>query len=363
MPTLRPDQLQVVRSVEAQFYYGNKRLCIQMPTGSGKTIVAGEIARRMGARRVLYVVPSDEIFNQTAEKLRAAGVYPTLLQSGGWPDLSRTQCLLAMSQTLSNRLEQGLFKTWLPDVVIVDEAHRLIDQHARVLQAFGCASIALTATPVRLDGRSLSNLWPYLIEGASVAELQEVGALVREVNTLDLPLADLRRVRKRAGDYEAASLSAAYENSRAADLAAIYWYHKARGRRTLAFAPSRKVSETLAAALSTMGVRAQHLDARAKDDVREETLVKLAAGELDVVTNCALFIEGVDVPAIDCVLVCTSTLSLTKWLQMCGRGTRSHAGKANLLIIDHGYCTRRLGPVDCDRDWTFGGRPILHGDA
>ena len=358
MAVLRPDQLQVVRAVEAQFYYGNRRLCIQMPTGSGKTVVAAEITRRMGARRTLYVVPSDEIFQQTAEKLRAAGVTPTLLQAGAFPDLRSTKCLLAMSQTLANRLQQGLFKTWLPDVVIVDEAHKLIDQHARVLEAFGCASIALTATPVRLDGRSLSNLWPTLIEGATVGQLQHIGALVSDINTLDLPLADLRKVRKRAGDYEAASLSAAYENSRAADLAAIYWYHKARGRKTLAFCPSRKVSETLAAALSTMGVRAAHLDGKAKAEVREETLRKLEDGELDVVTNCSLFVEGVDIPSIDCVLVCTSTLSLTKWMQMCGRGTRSHKGKEDLLIIDHGYCTRRLGPVDCDRDWALGGKPI-----
>lgn len=356
--TLRPDQLQVVRAVEAQFFYGNRRLCVQMPTGSGKTVVAAEIVRRLGMRRTLYVVPSEEIFNQTYEKLRAAGVYPTLLQAGTSPDLRNTRCLLAMSQTLANRLQAGMFRSWMPDVVIVDEAHRLIDQHAKVLQAFGCASIALTATPVRLDGRSLSNLWPTLVEGATVGQLQHLGSLVKDIRTLDLPLADLRKVRKRAGDYETASLSAAYENSRAADLAAIYYYHHARDRKTLAFAPSRKVSETLAAALNTMGIRAQHLDAKVKDAVREETLQKLQDGELDVITNCALFVEGVDIPNINCVMVCTSTLSLTKWMQMCGRGTRSFKGKDDLLVIDHGYCTRRLGPVDCDRDWSMGGRPI-----
>jgi superfamily II DNA or RNA helicase len=191
-----------------------------------------------------------------------------------------------------------------------------------------------------------------------VPQLQALGALVKQVNTLELPLADLRKVKKRAGDYEAASLSKAYENSRAADLAAIYWWHKAKGRKTLAFCPSRAVSETLAAALNTLGAKAMHLDAKAKDSVREETLEKLASGELDVVTNCALFVEGVDVPSIDCIMVCTSTLSLTKWMQMVGRGTRSFQGKKDLLVLDHGHCTRRLGPVDCERDWTMGGKPL-----
>jgi superfamily II DNA or RNA helicase len=43
---------------------------------------------------------------------------------------------------------------------------------------------------------------------------------------------------------------------------------------------------------------------------------------------------------------------------MVGRGTRSAKGKGDLLVIDHGYCTRRLGAVDCERDWTMGGKPI-----
>lgn len=358
MPQLRPDQLRVVRAVEAQFSHGNRRLCLQMPTGAGKTIVAAEITRRLGSRRTLYVVPSPEIFDQTAAKLRNVGITPVLLRAGEYPDLRNARVVLAMSQTLSNRLGQGVFANWHPEVVIVDEAHRLIDQHSVVLQSFQAASIALTATPVRLDGFPLRNLWPTLIEGPSVPELQRAGALVPHVRTFDLPLADLRRVRRRAGDYDTASLSSAYEQSRAVEMATMYWRQYAYGRPTLAFAPSRRISERLADNLRTIGVRAEHLDATVSPDVREDTLSRLAKRELDVVTNCALFIEGVDVPEISCVLVCTSTLSLAKWLQMCGRGTRVAPNKRDLLVLDHGMCARRLGPVDAIRDWAFSGKPI-----
>lgn len=358
MPQLRADQMRVVRAVETQFAVMNRRLCVQMPTGAGKTIVAAEITRRLGSRRILYVVPSPEIFSQTADKLRAVGIHPTLLQAGTYPDLRNARCVLAMSQTLANRLAQDAFDRWHPDVVIVDEAHRLIDQHANVLQIFNAASIALTATPVRLDGRGLRNLWPTLIEGPSVPELQRIGALVPRIDTIDLPLADLRRVRKRAGDYDSASLANAYEQSRGVEMAALSWLRHGRGRPTLAFTPTRKLSEELADNLRRLGIRAEHLDANTSVDHRKATLAKLKSRELEVITNCALFVEGVDVPEISCIVVCTSTLSLSKWLQMCGRGTRTANNKRDLIILDHGLCARRLGPVDCLRDWSYGGMPL-----
>ena len=357
---LRDYQKKMVRSVSEAFALRNRRLCVQVPTGGGKTVIAAEIVRRLASRRVLYVVPSNEIFDQTCEKLEAAGIRPTALKSGKKIDIRGAQCIVAMSQTLARRLEQGMFDRWQPDLVICDEAHRLLKQHEKVLASFHCASIALTATPTRLDGKSLSNLWPCLIQGPQVYDLVSADYLV-PCRTLNLPLADLSKVKKRRGDYEAASLARAYENSRAADLSALLWQRHAQGRPTIAFAPNKNVSRTLSDALATLGARSVHLDGHTRKKEREKAVEALRNGDLDVITNCGLFIEGFDAPLVSCVLICTSTLSLTKWLQMVGRGMRvsPQSGKQDLLVLDHGSCAHRLGLPDADRDWFRGGVPLI----
>lgn len=359
MIQLRKYQRDLVRTVSEAFALRNRRLCVQVPTGGGKTIIAAEIVRRLSSRRVLYIVPSNEIFDQTCDKLMRAGIRPTPLKSGSKESLYGAKCVVAMSQTLARRLPNGILDRWQPDLVICDEAHRLLKQHENVLRSFNCASIALTATPTRLDGKSLADLWPCLIQGPQVYDLVSDDFLV-PCRTLNLPLADLSGVRKRRGDYEAGSLSKAYENSRAADLSALLWQRHARGRPTIAFAPSKTVSQTLSDALSTLGARSVHLDGHTRKREREEKIEALRAGELDVITNCGLFVEGFDAPLVSCVLVCTSTLSLTKWLQMVGRGMRvsPETGKQDLLVLDHGACAQRLGLPDADRDWFRGGAPI-----
>ncbi len=356
MLQLRKYQLELVRRVDQEFSTGNHHLCVQLATGGGKTVVAAELVRRLSSRRVLYVVPSREIFAQTEEKLERAGILATMLSAGSRPDMRRARCVLAMSQTLSRRLQDGFFDSWRPDLLIVDEAHRLLDQHIAVMQSFRCPSIALTATPVRLDGRSLGEIWPTLITGPQIQDLIIHDAVV-PTRTLSIPLADVRRVRKRHGDYEAASLAKAFENSRAADLAAILFRRYGERRPAVGFCPSVKVSETLVNALNTFGIRAVHVDSDSKPEERAEALAKLARNEIDFLSNCGLFVEGLDVPCVSCVVVCTSTLSLSKWLQMCGRGSRPSPGKRDLLVIDHGGCASALGLPDADRDWYFGGRP------
>jgi superfamily II DNA or RNA helicase len=356
-PTPRPYQVDVIREAIRQWYYGHQRLLVQLPTGAGKTVIAAEIVARAGTNRVLYVVPSEEIFEQTAEKLEAVGIKPLRLTAGVRPPLGNARCVLAMAMTLQNRLQEGLFDKWDPGLVIADECHRLLDQHYTTLRHFSRAkAMGMTATAIRLDGRSMEDLWPMLIQGPPMSKMRAVGALV-PVRTLELPLIDPSRLKVKAGDFDQTQLSRAFDNAHAAYLAALYWVQNARGRKTIAFCPSVKVSQTLADALKVIGVRAEHLDGQSSPRRRAEVLAALEAGELELVTNCGLFVEGLDITSISCILVCTSTLSMAKWLQMCGRGMRPSPGKTDLLVIDHGLCRRRLGDAGADRDWSRGGAP------
>ena len=55
-----------------------------MPTGSGKTVVAAELARRAVAdgKRVAFIVHRRELINQSSRKLHAAGLYHGIVAAG-----------------------------------------------------------------------------------------------------------------------------------------------------------------------------------------------------------------------------------------------------------------------------------------
>ena len=353
---LRPYQNTILRSVEAAFASRERRLCVQVPTGGGKTVIAAQIVKRLN-RRVLYVVPSREIFAQTEAKLRSVGISPERLAAGHWPRLRKQRVVLAMAQTLQRRMAQVHASSWYPDVIIVDEAHRLLGAHANLLDLFPVPSIALTATPVRLDGQPLSTHWPLLIEGPTVQELQDARALCR-VTTVEVPVTDLRAVRVRGGEFEQTSLETRLLEAEADAAATDAWRKMLRRRRTVAFCAGIELSQRLVARLRSAGARAVHVDGETPARERDAALAALAAGRLDVVSNCGLFIEGLDIPSVDGLLLVTATRSVSRFLQMVGRGMRPASGKADLMLVDLGGCVRRLGSVEAVRDWSRAGLPI-----
>src|SRR5699024_11463779 len=72
---LRPYQLECIETVE-QYWADNptKNAAVSLPTGSGKTVIFSEIARRAVERgeRVAVIVDRDELGQQTVDKLQQA---------------------------------------------------------------------------------------------------------------------------------------------------------------------------------------------------------------------------------------------------------------------------------------------------
>src|SRR5699024_3108329 len=72
---LRPYQLECIETVE-QYWADNptKNAAVSLPTGSGKTVIFSEIARRAVERgeRVAVIVDRDELVQQTVDKLQQA---------------------------------------------------------------------------------------------------------------------------------------------------------------------------------------------------------------------------------------------------------------------------------------------------
>ena len=356
--TTRPYQTRIIRETRKFFAAGIRRVLIQLPTGAGKTHIALELVRLAGARRVLYVVPSDEIYEQTEADLRKARTACAGLKAGGFPDMNGKSALIAMAQTLVKRIDTDVFASWRPELIFIDEAHKLFDLNKTLLERWGNVSaIGLSATPCRLDDKPLHELFPHMVVGESIPRLIADQWLVA-ARTYQAPVPDLSAVGMRGGDFDPRQLEQAYSTKKVLTSIPEYWLRHAKGRRTIVFTTGIDASKALVDVFRSRGAKAVHIDGNSSRVVRKRALARLKAGEIDILCNCALLIEGLDITNIGAIVLATSTLSLSRFLQMVGRGLRPHAGKRDLVIIDHGGNSYRHGKVDTERDWLQGGRPL-----
>ena len=94
-------------------------------------------------------------------------------------------------------------------------------------------------------------------------------------------------------------------------------------------------SRAVVAKLRESGVRAEHVDGTDLNSRRDRVFGDLRRGDIDVVGNCDLASEGLDIPGCDCVILGKPTRSLTRYLQMCGRAMRPGPGKiARILDLE-----------------------------
>jgi len=103
--------------------------------------------------------------------------------------------------------------------------------------------------------------------------------------------------------------------------------------RTLGFCVSRAHADFMARYFQKNNIRAVAVHGDSEMS-RGEALELLESGGLDVVFSVDLFNEGVDLPAIDTVLLLRPTESKVLFLQQIGRGLRKSNGKDRLVILD-----------------------------
>ena len=108
------------------------------------------------------------------------------------------------------------------------------------------------------------------------------------------------------------------------------------GSRTLVFCCSIAHATQIRQWLSDQGVRARAVHSGPGADDRITSLEELERGDVDAVCAVDLLNEGVDLPAVDRVVMLRPTGSRVVFLQQLGRGLRTSpgTGKSDLCVID-----------------------------
>lgn len=344
--TLREYQQQALESVRNEFRAGHRRVLLVLPTGAGKTVTAAGIIQGALDRgnRVLFVAHRRELISQAAEKLEASKIPYGIIQAGEVEERSKP-VQVASIQTLARR-EIPQF-----DLAIIDEAHRAKAAQYQKLFPLGLV-LGLTATPVRLTGGALGEIFDAMVVGPSMSELVEQEHLVRtKVFAPYVP--DLSGIGSKRGDYDLDALGKMVGESKVVGDVVATWKRRSADRRSIVFAVDRSHSQKLVAEFVARGVRAVHLDGDSPKSLRSQTLNDLRQHRIDVVSNVGLFCEGLDIPAAETAVLARPTRSLMLYLQMVGRVMRPSAGKDHALVLDHAGNALRHG-LPCEhREWSL----------
>lgn len=344
---LRAYQREAAAAITQAWDGGTRSLLLVMATGTGKTVVFCDLARRRVEQgdRVLILAHRDELLEQAADKLHALTGLDAGIEKAGRHAGAAASVVLASMQTMGREKRLARFARDAFGTVIIDEAHHaLSNSYKRILGHFNAPRVlGVTATPERGDNQLLAKTFTLAYQ-YGLADAIKDGWLC-PITTQTVPLRiDLRGVRQVAGDFDAGGLSAVLDRylGRIADTVA----ERCAGRKTLAFLPLIAISQRFRDICAERGIRAAEVNGQSPD--RAETLSRFAAGEYDLLCNSMLLTEGWDCPSVDCVLVLRPTRNRALYQQMIGRGTRTAPGKKDLLLLDFMWLSRRFDPC---RPW------------
>lgn len=303
----------------------------------------------------LFLVHRRELVTQARDRLLAQGVETGIIKAG-FPEDRDKPVQVASIQTLHNRAKPPA------DLVFVDEcAHAVAGSWKEVLRHYDESTIiGLTATPYRLDGRGLGEVFGSIVVGATTQELIDEGVLI-EPTTYSWDSPDLSGVAS-SGDYVAKSLALVMNKPKLVGDIVGHWERLGRGRGVV-FAVNVDHSKEIVAQLCAAGHPAEHLDGTLGAADRDAVLSRLASGETRVVSNCMVLGEGWDLPALETAILARPTKSLALHRQQIGRIMRRAEGKTGAVVIDHAGNTERHGLVSEEPTYTLHGKVKRSGES
>lgn len=347
-----------VDDVNYAMHHGiNDRVIHCSPTGSGKTVIQCQIAKRELDRgdHTAILTPRNEILDQTLGLARELCGYKNVSvlrarrQGETWQPVNPVH--VVSWPTLIARARKNDF--WFPRVqrVLVDECHlsvapkilEILHHYAPKARIDG-----YTATPARLTGRGLGSFFTEIKHVTTVRQLIAQGFLA-PVEYFGASTPDLSGIKIRKGDYETKKLSKACIEL--VGDAVDNWLRLAKDRHTIVFAVDIAHCEALAERYRHVGIRAAALHTGMDQQERDDVVAAFKAQRIQVLVNVTIASYGFDAPSVTCVQACRPTCSIVLWLQMIGRGMRP--GHGPLMVLDHAGNTQKLGMADDLFRWTL----------
>lgn len=359
---------------------------IQADTGAGKTKILAAIAKRYV--HVLLVAHRNTLVSQLSLEFARAGLRHGMLsakttkrraellhrrhlgKSALITDADKYVCSLdtIASKSRRNTLNIDCEKKWL---IIVDEAHHMVEENkwGKLCEIFkNSIVLGATATPARLDGvmlkRGNGGVFDILVQAeslkkSSVEKLIARGFLSPFKCYGIEPRIDINELVMGRYDFTRASLiceTRRHIYEMAGD-AVTHYKRLADEKQAVAFCVSIEIAKITADAYRNAGIASAAIHSKMSRSEIDRIFDLFESKQIQVLCNVDMTGEGVDIPAIEALIMLRKTASLTLYRQWVGRSLRPYTGKEYAIIIDHADNIRKHGLPDRYIEWSLDRNP------
>ena len=350
---LRDYQIDICSRVSEAFEH-HRSVMVQMPTGTGKTMVLAELVKQLMMKdegvRILIVAHRRELIEQIKATIKRM-------------KMDSRNITVESIQTISRRIATIEFA---PSLVVIDEAHHALAKTYKMMWETwpDVKFLGLTATPCRLNGKGFTDLFDVLVQSWDIPTfikekwLSTYDFVSIKADSRTQQLISSLKKRGADGDYQVKEMDAVLNKRPSIERLYNCVMEYAHNRKGFVYAININHARSIAEYYQSQGVHAVAIDSHTPVKERERIISSFRSGGLQVLVNVDIFSEGFDCPDVEFIQLARPTLSLAKYLQMVGRGLRPSKGKKNCMIIDNVGLYRVFGLPSQIWDWqsAFEGR-------
>ncbi|KGG54732.1 DUF3427 domain-containing protein [Lactobacillus sp. wkB10] len=347
-------QKEALHELKGLIDSGQKRGLVVSATGTGKTYLGAFAVKDFKPHKFLYVVHREQIAKKALKSFYQVigGKSSDYGLLTGHKHQIDCKYVFATVQTLSQTDILDSLEATTFDYILIDEAHRAAaPSYQRIFAKFKPQFwLGMTATPERMDDQDVYRLFDYnlayeirlreALEEKMLAPFHYVGVEDYEVDgaTIDETTNLRRLLAPERVDYVLKQLD--------------YYGYCGSQAKGLVFCSRQEEARKLAQAFSERKHPAVALTNEDSEKRRLQVVNQLEQGKIDYIITVDLFNEGIDIPALNQIIMLRNTQSSIVFIQQLGRGLRKYPGKDYVTIIDFigNYKNNYLIPIALNQD-------------
>ena len=359
-------QQEALKALEKLQQDNKHKALLISATGTGKTYLSAFAVKKANPKRLLFLAHREQILKQACKTF--AKIIPDIqygILSANHKDFHKPY-LFATINMLNKEENLTQFAPTHFDYIIIDETHRAgASSYLKILNYFQPQFLlGMTATPERTDGFDIYQLFDH-----NIAYEIRLNQAMQE--NLLCPfhyfgITDITVDNQEINDNS--TFNDLTTDARVTHIINQSQYYGFSGERLrgLIFCSQIEEAQILSQKFNERGFNTISLSGKDSQETRTNAIHKLEQKErstgLDYIFTVDIMNEGIDIPAINQIIMLRPTKSAIIFVQQLGRGLRKYPQKDYVVILDFigNYQNNFMIPIALSGDTSYNKDNIRH---